>query len=114
MEIDEEIKNKIDAFASMIVNELKSNSSLFINIQIEEEYSQYDVLFSYNFTNMGYHQRGLRADDLLIGVVGFGTFGFSPQISDTDPGYYTEKLGIHSKFLSFLFNAVRKKIKESM
>lgn len=112
MEIDEEIKNKIDQISTIIVNGLKQKGSVFINIQIEEEYSQYDVLFSYGFENLGKHQRGILAQDLIIGVIGFGAYGFQTHITDTDPGYYKEKLGIHSNFLSFLFNNVRKKLKE--
>lgn len=112
MEIDEEIKDRIDALATTIVSELQKNSSLLINIQIEEEYSQYDVLFSYRFSNMGTHQRGILANDLIIGVIGWGAYGFNTHIYDTDPSYYSEKLGIHSNFLSFLFNDVRRKLKE--
>ena len=114
MEIDEEIRAKIEQYATIIVNELQRNNSVLINIQIEEEYSQYDVLFSYRFSNMGAHQRGILANDLMIGVIGFGCYGFRVDIADTDPGYYSEKLGIHSNFLSFLFNEVRKKIKEKL
>lgn len=112
MEIDEEIKARIEQYATIIVNALQENSSVLINIQIEEELSQYDVLFSYKFSNFGSHQRGILVNDLLIGVIGFGTYGFSTSIYDTDPGYYTEKLKIHSNFLSFLFNEVRRKLKE--
>lgn len=113
MEIDEEIKEKINHLSTVIVDNLKINSSVFMNFQIEEEYSQYDVLFSYGFTDYGKHQRGILHNDLLIAVIGFGAYGFSTHIDDTDPTYYAEKLGIHSNFLSFLFNAVRKKLKES-
>lgn len=113
MEIDKEIKDRIVALASIIASSLQENSSVLMNIQVEEEYSQYDVLFSYNFTNFGRHQRGILVNDLIIGVVGFKTFGFSTHIHDTDPGYYTEKLGIHSNFLSFLFNEVRKRLHEN-
>ena len=112
MEIDQEIKDKIEQYATIIVSALRENSSVLINIQIEEEFSQYDVLFSYKFSNFGRHQRGVLANDLIIGVIGFGTHGFSTSIYDTDPGYYTEKLKIHSNFLSFLFNEVRRKLKE--
>ena len=112
MEIDKEIIDKIEQYAVIIVNSLKENSSVLINIQIEEEYSQYDVLFSYNFSNFGRHQRGILANDLIIGVIGFGCYGFRVDITDTDPGYYSEKLKIHSNFLSFLFNEVRKRLKE--
>ena len=113
MEIDEEIRAKIEQYATIIVNELQKNNSVLINIQIEEEYSQYDVLFSYRFSNMGTHQRGILANDLMIGIIGFGCYGFRVDIADTDPGYYSEKLGIYSNFLSFLFNEVRKKLKKS-
>ena len=112
MEIDQEIKDKIEQYATIIVSALQEKSSILINIQIEEEFSQYDILFSYNFTNLGSHQRGILANDLIISVIGFGTYGFSTSIYDTDPGYYAEKLGIHSNFLSFLFNEVRRKLKE--
>ena len=112
MEIDEEIKNKINHLASVIVQNLKNNSSVFMNLQIEEEYSQYDVLFSYNFVDYGRHQRGITKNNLLISVIGFGSYGFSIAIPDTDPGYYREKLGVSSNFLSFLFNEVRKKLYE--
>lgn len=113
MEIDKEIKDRINALASIIVSSLQENSSVLMNIQVEEEYSQYDVLFAYDFTNFGRHQRGVLANDLIIGIIGFKTYGFSTNIHDTDPGYYTEKLGIHSNFLSFLFNEVRKKLNEN-
>lgn len=112
MDIDQDIKDRIEQYAVIIVNELQKNSSILINIQIEEEYSQYDVLFSYRFSNMGTHQRGILANDLIIGVIGFGCYGFRIDIADTDPGYYSEKLGIHSNFLSFLFNEVRRKLSE--
>ena len=112
MEIDKDIKNKIEQYATIIVTALQENSSILINIQIEEECSQYDVLFSYRFSNMGTHQRGILANDLIIGVVGWGAYGFNTQIHDTDPSYYSEKLGIKSNFLSFLFNEVRRKLKE--
>lgn len=113
MEIDEEIKNKIEQYATIIVNELQSNNSVLINIQIEEELSQYDVLFSYKFSDIGIHQRGILANYLIIGVIGLGTYGFNVHSYDTDPTYYTEKLGINSDFLSFLFNEVRKRLKTS-
>lgn len=112
MEIDQEIKDKIETYAMLIVSTLRENNTILINIQIEEEYSQYDVLFSYNFSNFGRHQRGILANDLIIGVIGFGCYGFRVDITDTDPGYYSEKLKIHSNFLSFLFNEVRKRLKK--
>lgn len=112
MEIDKEIKDRIVALASIIASSLQENSSVLMNIQIEEEYSQYDVAFSYGFINYGIHQRGILANDLIISIIGFGSYAFRVDISDTDPSYYSEKLGIHSNFLSFLFNEVRKQLKE--
>lgn len=112
MEIDEEIKNEIEHVATIVVKNLRERCSLLINIQVESEYSQYDVLFTYRYNNLGRYQRGILATDLIIGVIGFGCYGFNTYIHDTDPGYYAEKLGIHSNYLSFLFNEVRKKIHE--
>lgn len=112
MEIDKEIKDEINYVSDVIVDNLQEKSSLLINIQIEPEYSQYDVLFAYNFNNLGRHQRGISAADLMISVVGCGAFGFNTTICDTDPSYYAEKLGIHSNYLSFLFNEVRRKLHE--
>lgn len=113
IEIDEEIKSKINHLADVIVQNLKSDGSVFINLQIEEEYSQYDVLFVYNFESIGIHQRGITERDLIISVAGFGCYGFSVDIADTDPGYYKEKLGVYSNYLAFLFNAVRRRLKEA-
>lgn len=111
MELDKDILDNINTLACTIVSALQKNSSVLINIQIQEEYSQYDVLFSYNFESYGNHQRGILADDLMISVIGFGSYGFRVDITDTDPSYYTEKLGIHSNYLSFVFNQVRKLLK---
>ena len=112
IEIDEEIKKKIDHLSTIIVKGLKEKNCVLINIQIEEEYSQYDVFFSYNYDDWGAHQRGILACDLVIGVIGFGAYGFRTNIPNTDPAYYREKLGVSSNFLSFLFNDVRKKLSE--
>lgn len=112
MELDEKIKNEIDHVATVIVKNLRERCSLLINIQVEPEYSQYDVLFTYRYNNLGSHQRGISAIDLIIGVIGFGCYGFNTYIHGTDPSYYAEKLGVHSNYLSLLFNEVRKKLKE--
>lgn len=113
MEIDKEILDEISHVANLIVDNLKTNGSVLMNVQIIAEYSQYDVLFSYNFANYGSHQRGILANDLLIGVIGYGCYGFRVDITDTDPGYYNEKLGIHSNYLAYLFNEVRRQLKEA-
>lgn len=112
MEIDKEIKDKINALASIAVAALREDGTILMNIQIEEEYSQYDVLLSCDYANFGCHQRGILATDLMIGVVGFGMYGFQTHIHDTDPSYYKEKLGVSSNFLSFLFNEIRKRLSE--
>ena len=112
MEIEEEIKNEINSTATIIARELECNDSIFVNIQIPSECAQYDVLFSYGHGNYGTHQRGIRGDDLLIAIMGYGAYGFNISIHDTDPGYYNEKLKVKSNYLGMLFNAVRKKLKE--
>lgn len=106
-------REEINHVAALIVKSLKEKSSVFMNIQIAEERSQYDILFSYNFISYGNYQRGILATDLIISVIGFGSFGFKVKDADTDPGYYSEKLGVHSEYLSDLFNKVRKLLKNN-
>lgn len=113
MEIDEKILEEINHVAKLIVTNLETTGSVLMNIQIEAEYSQYDVLFTCDFANYGRHQRGILANDLIIGIIGCGCFGFRIDITDTDPGYYNEKLGIHSNYLAYLFNEVRRQLKEA-
>ena len=114
MEIDKEILDKINALASIAVAALRENGTVLMNIQIEEEFSQYDIFLSNNYANFGTHQRGILATDLIIGVIGFGAYGFNTRIHDTDPSYYKEKLGVSSHFLSFLFNEIRKRLSENI
>lgn len=93
-----------------IVSSLKSNVPILINIQCPEEHSQYDVMFAWNFNNVGIHQRGLNAQDLLIGIVGWGFFGFRTDIWETSRDYYAEKLSLDSENLTLLFNEVRRRL----
>ena len=53
MEIDEEIKAKLELLSATIASTLKETGSIFINIQIPEEFSQYDVFFAYNYVSVG-------------------------------------------------------------
>lgn len=90
---------------------IKDTHCLFCNIQIPEECSQYDILFSINYYNQGLHQRGIRNRDLLIGVIGRGLYGFECNTkNETELDYYTEKLDICTYFLRELFNEVRNEI----
>lgn len=100
-------KDNVKEVAKHIANAIILNG-LFFNIQIEEEYSQYDILMSVEHFNQGIHQRGISNNDLLIGVIGFGCYGFRcEKKNNTSMGYYTEKLGIGSELLTILFNRIR-------
>lgn len=100
-------KNNVHEVAKHITSLILMNS-LFFNIQIEEEGSQYDVLISAQHYNQGIHQRGIKPYDVLIGVIGFGCYGFRcEEMNNTSVGYYQEKLGIGSELLSTLFNRIR-------
>jgi hypothetical protein len=85
IEIDKEIKDKINALASIAVAALREEGAVLMNIQIEEEYSQYDVLLSYNFANFGAHQRGIMANDLIIGVIGLKEINVFNSIPKNSP-----------------------------
>ena len=79
-------------------------------MQIPNEMTQYDILFVWNFDNYGSHQRGIIPSDLLIGIIGFGCFGFRIDIPESAEGYYYEKLHVQSKTLTLFFNEVRRKL----
>lgn len=102
----EDLENIVD----LVIASLKSNRPILVNVQIPDEYSQYDVLFAYNFNNYGSHQRGIVPSDLLIGVIGFGCFGFRTDIHESAQGYYLEKLHVDSKALTIFFNKVRRRL----
>lgn len=109
MRVEEEIKLR----AVLISDDLIKGRSIFMNIDVPEEWSQYDVWFSYDFQNYGIHQRGIRSSDLLIGIIGFGCSGFDVEkLATTEVGYYKEKLNIYSEYLTKLFNEVRNLIYE--
>lgn len=109
MGMEEEVRLR----AVLISNDLLKGRSIYMNIDVPEEWSQYDVWFSYNFQNYGVHQRGISRNDILIGVTGFGCHGFDvSRNADTTAGYYKEKLNIYSGYLTKLFNEVRNLIYE--
>lgn len=102
----EDLENMVD----LVTASLKSQTSVLVNVQIPDEGTQYDILFAYNFNNFGYHQRGIVPSDLLIGVIGFGCFGFRTDICESAQGYYSEKLHVNSEALTIFFNEVRRRI----
>lgn len=106
----EDLENMVD----LVTASLKSQTSVLVNVQIPDEGSQYDVLFAYNFNNFGYHQRGIVPSDLLIGVIGFGCFGFRTDIYESAQGYYYEKLHVQSPALTLFFNEVRKRLSDDV
>ena len=100
-------KDNVKVIAKLIVEEV-SKDAWFMNIQIPSESSQYDVVICFDYNNQGYHQRGIKYGNIIIGVIGFGLHGFDySKYTDTSIDYYKEKLGVHSELLTELFNEVR-------
>lgn len=62
----------------------------------DEEMSHFDILFTYNTYKPkdSYIQRGIRADDLFVSVMGKGSFGFLMNDDELDGSYVGEKLGM--------------------
>lgn len=106
----EDLENMVD----LVTASLKSQTSVLVNVQIPDEGTQYDILFAYNFNNFGYHQRGIVPSDLLIGVIGFGCFGFRTDIYESAEGYYYEKLHVQSPALTLFFNEVRRRLSDDV
>ena len=78
----------------------------------DEEYTHLDILFTGGaYKEDGNQlQRGLRADDLYISIMGKSSFGFYTDSSDKSVGYIAEKLnlGINetSRKLTELINGI--------
>lgn len=101
-------ENNYKEVAHEIALTLKGGESIFFNIQLPSEGSQYDIWMDWNFLNQGIHQRGIREHNLLIGIIGFGCFGFDcDRLVLTSTSYYYEKLKVASELLMLLFNYIR-------
>lgn len=108
-------KSNVKDIAEQIAIVLNS-FPVFFNIQVSSESSQFDISMSKDFLNRGLHQSGLKADDLLIGIVGHKLHGFEYGDKDcvTSQEYYEEKLGVYSELLTILFNEIRKQLHKNM
>lgn len=81
--------------------------------------SHLDLLFALGVSKLGNLQCGLRpSGDLFVGVMRRGCFGFDATTTDTDPGYFAEKLGMAEYAASFtlaalaeLINGIRANLK---
>lgn len=97
-------ENNIDEVAKYI----HDLNNCFLNIQIPSEMVQYDVSILEEYNNQGTHQRGIKNYDLIIGIIGFGCYGFTcGNYQNTTKEYYREKLNISSELLTSLFNKLR-------
>jgi hypothetical protein len=100
---------------SSIVKALNERVSVVIG-WTDQEGSHLDILFSLFPFQQGLLQRGLRGrTDIFVSVMGLGAHGFEAGPSDTDAGYYSEKLHLGgrnatSEKLAELVNAIRSQL----
>ena len=78
-----------------IVKQLKNNGSCIIG-WTDELATHYDIFFSLGTSKNGYIQRGIKANDLFVGIVGRTFYGFDTKNIKLG-GYIQEKLDIHDK-----------------
>lgn len=81
----------------------------------DQQGTHLDILFTRGTIAFGTNiQGGIKAWDLFVSVMRWGSFGFDPKHLDTSPGYYDEKLGNRASFgptaepLAELINGVKK------
>lgn len=110
-----EVTNSEETY-SEIANLLESGAAAFIG-WTDGEGSHFDILFIYRVMGFDTHQGGVRPIDLFVSIMRVGSFGFEVEHSDTDWGYYDEKLGSAFKFgettgkkLAELINGIKKKL----
>ena len=93
---------------------LLKNKSILVG-WTDQKGSHFDILFVLNPEFFGTNiQGGLRQDDLFVGVMRRGIFGFIIKDEDTHYGYIGEKLNMRSNIttekLAELINGVKKEL----
>ncbi len=117
MKLDEygEVLNSPETFESIAVI-LQQVGSCLIG-WTDEEGTHFDILFTWrvgNVPSFGTLQGGVKGSDLFISIMRIGSFGFELKNSDTDGGYYEEKLvrnmnlGSTREAIAELINGVKK------
>lgn len=74
----------------VIASNLLQGLSVFIG-WTDNDYTHYDILFTYKALGDGDYQRGLKTSDLFVSIMSIGSFGFKTD-SLKDVGYVAEKL----------------------
>lgn len=128
-----EVMNGEETYKAIALR-LKEHHSVFIG-WVDEHATHFDILFSYgadaslgqvlngvfvadHFLS-GSFQGGVRPTDLFVSIMRVGAFGFDVENTDTDWGYYDEKLGGRFKLgettatkIAELINGVKKALLE--
>ena len=89
-----EIVNGYDTIKT-IADKLKKGQAVIIG-WTDEEYTHYDLLFTYNIYKEGPLQGGLKGNELFVSVIGLGAFGFAvkDRIKNIHSSYIAEKLNL--------------------
>lgn len=89
-----EIVNGYDTIKT-IADKLKKGQAVIIG-WTDEEYTHYDLLFTYNIYKEGLLQGGLKGNELFVSVIGLGAFGFAvkDRIENIHSSYIAEKLNL--------------------
>ena len=97
MEYDEygEVINGIDTYKD-IADRLDDEQSVIIG-WTDEDFTHYDILFTFNCYKDGPLQRGLRGNELYVSIMSKCAFGFDVNNIEKSPGYIAEKLNITGK-----------------
>ena len=73
-----------------IAESLKKGTPFFIG-WYDEDFTHYDILFSYKCDGEGMHQRGIRNSDLFVSIMSIGSYGFKLEYPKATE-YIGEKL----------------------
>ena len=93
-----------------VAMKLYEGNSVFISW--EDDSGHFDIFLKWKADSYnGKYQRGMKWNDIFIGIVGYGFYGFELRESKTSDSYYTEKFGHYLGVGMYEFiNGVRKEL----
>lgn len=96
-----------------IAEDLKSGTAVLIGWN-DEHHTHFDILLKLGVQKYGLVQGGIKGSDLFVAIMRRGAFGFEKEHSNTNAGYFEEKLGgdmgIAGEKFAELINGIKSKL----
>lgn len=98
-----------------IAKEIVKKENCFFNIIIPDSFLEFDMFVSHKYINQSAHKKGIINYEVLIGIIGYGFYGFKCEKENkNDQSYYKQKIGIKNELLTDLINNIRNEVFNSL